>query len=251
MSSVQSVERAFAILECLAAGTTKVTEIGERIGLPKSTVSRLLSTMVGIEVVEQASGAADYMLGKGFFALASSGVFDASILAIAKPYLMDLASGVGESAALAIRENFDVLYLYDGATDAEIRMRDWTGERAPMHLVPSGLVMLAHCEDDFVEEYLARPLAYSTSDSVNDPEAVGDRIVAIRDQGFAFLQGEFVDEVASMAAPIKDSSGGVIASVCVHGPRFRFPDGDPEAAIGELMETARKISRQLGWVSPE
>ena len=71
MSGVQSVERAFAILRCLAGGPAGVSEVAERVDLPKSTVSRLLSTMQVLGAVEQSGAGTEYRVGDAMIDIAS------------------------------------------------------------------------------------------------------------------------------------------------------------------------------------
>lgn len=247
MSSVQSVERAFRILDGLAGGSRKVTELADRIELPKSTVSRLLSTMHALGIVETDPDNGEYTLGAAFYALASAGLPDASVSAAAQPYLLDLAATVGEATGLSVVEGDEVLFLSDNESLADIQMRDWSGERTALHLVPSGLVMLAWSSADRVDDYLNGPLASTTESSVTDSQLIRSRLEQIRASGYALVRGEFVDDVSSAAAPVRDADGDVVAAIHIHGPSFRFLIDDTDEVVSELLATATRISAQLGW----
>ncbi|MEZ5340399.1 MAG: IclR family transcriptional regulator [Acidimicrobiales bacterium] len=246
MSSVQSVERAFSILDALASGPMKVTMLATQVGLPKSTVSRLLSTMQSLGVVDHDRESGDYLIGPAIYALASAGMADATAMAVAQPYLVDLAATAGEATGLSVLDGDEVLFLTDNASRSEIQIRDWSGERTPAHLVPSGLVMIAAWPDERIEALLAKPLVAATERSVVDPAKVRARIEAIRDRGYEFVRGEFVDDVSSVAAPVLNAAGETVAAIHIHGPSFRFLASDTDPVIAELVETAARISRQLG-----
>ncbi len=250
MSSVQSVERAFRILDGLAGGSKKVTELADRIELPKSTVSRLLSTMHAIGIVQTDPDNGEYELGAAFYAMASAGLPDASVTAAAQPYLVDLAFTVSEATGLSVLEGDEVLFVSDNAARSDIQMRDWTGERTAVHLVPSGLVMMASWPDERVNNYLSKPLLATTGLSVTDPDLIRARLERIKTQGYEIVRGEFVDDVSSTAAPVRNADGTVVAAIHIHGPSYRFLLDEAESVIPDLLAAAARISVQLGWVEP-
>ena len=155
MGSVQSVERAFTVLRCLAGGPAGVTEISERCDLPKSTVSRLLATLNDIDVVEQLGAGGDYRIGAAILELAGGVSPTAHIVALARPHLVDLSEELGEATGLAVLDGAQVHYLDQVDGPHAVQVRDWTGERVPAHLVPSGLVLLAASGDAVRKRYLS------------------------------------------------------------------------------------------------
>src|SRR4029077_6621107 len=102
MSRVQSIERAFAVLAVLADGPIGVTEVAGRVGLPKSTVARLLRSLQGEGAVEQVPGDTRYRIGDRIATLAARIVPGGSIVSLARPDLQELAADVGEAAGLAV-----------------------------------------------------------------------------------------------------------------------------------------------------
>ena len=143
MSSVQSVERAFSVLRCLASGPAGVSEVAERSHLPKSTVSRLLSTLNELGAVDQLGAGGDYRIGDLLVELAAAAQPGRSLVAIARPHLVQLREALGEATGLSVLDGHDVLYLDHVEADHPVQVRDWTGERLPAHLVSSGFVLLA------------------------------------------------------------------------------------------------------------
>ena len=104
MSSVQSIERAFAILDVLAASKEGlgVTEISKRVSLPKSTVSRLLGTLEGLTAVERYPTRDRFRIGGGVISLVMQVPFSQRLATLARPFLQELAEQLGEDVALCL-----------------------------------------------------------------------------------------------------------------------------------------------------
>ena len=245
MTAVQSVERAFAVISCLAAGPAGVSDIAERVGLPKSTVSRLLVTLVDLGVVEQSAPGSGYRLGAYLQTLAVTAQPTRRLVDVARPHLVELVNAVGESAGLSVLDGGDVLYLDQVSAQSEIQVRDWTGERVKAHLVSSGLVLLAESGPATIDRYLAVPLVRQTERTMTDPAALRSRLDAVRVDGVAWVIDELIDGLSSVAAPLRDQSGRVIAAVHVHGPSFRFPGPKTAATAAKVRSVAERISATL------
>jgi DNA-binding IclR family transcriptional regulator len=246
VSRVQSIERAFAVLGALSDGPIGVTEVADRVALPKSTAARLLGSLAREGAVEQVPGETRYRLGPRMAALAASAVPGASIVSVARPHLEALAADVGEAVGLSVADGLDVRYVDQVSVDREVQVRDWTGTRAPMHAVSSGLVLLAHLPESTLDAFLAGPLERLTSRTVTSPEALRMRLAQVRQDGFAWVHDEFADGISSVAAPIRDAAGSIVAALHVHGPSYRFPPARAEARIGaEVLTAATGITARL------
>jgi len=246
MSNVQSVERAFAVLRCLAGGPAGVSEIADRVGLPKSTVSRLLSTLHSLEAVEQVSAGGDYRVAELIVRIAAGASPGADLVSVARPHLAELVNTLGEAAGLSVLEGGDVHYLDQVASEGLVQLQDWTGERIPAHVVSSGLVLLAHAAPDEQERFLARSLQSFTERSVTEPAAVRARLAGVAARGTAWVYEEYSTELNSVAAPVRDLAGRVVAAVHVHGPSYRFPAaGKAEEIAGLVAAAADRVSARL------
>jgi IclR family acetate operon transcriptional repressor len=246
MSRVQSIERAFAVLGALTDGPVGVTEVAERVELPKSTVARLLGSLVREGVVEQVPGDTRYRLGARIVTLAAGVVPLRSMVALARPVLVELASALGEAAGLSVPDGFAVHYVDQVDTAQQVQIRDWTGTRAPMHAVSSGLVLLAALPASTLDAFLARPLERFTDRTVTEATAIRDRLATVRRYGSAWVHEEFAEGLNSVAAPIEDRTGVVVAAVHVHGPSYRFPGAKDEAEIAAtVVDAAHAISGRL------
>jgi DNA-binding IclR family transcriptional regulator len=246
VSRVQSIERAFAVLAALADGPIGVTELADRVELPKSTAARMLASLAREGAVEQVPGETRYRLGGRMVTLAAGVVPTRNLVTLARPTLVELASAVGEAAGLSVADGFAVHYVDQVDTTHQVQIRDWTGTRVPMHAVSSGQVFLAHMNEAAIERYLAMPRVAFTDRTLTDSAALRDRLRQVQLDGHAWVREEFAEGLNSVAAPIADAMGDVSAAVHVHGPSYRFPaDGDEERVADAVMAAAARIAARL------
>ncbi len=241
MNTVQSIDRAFAVLRSLAAGPAGVTDIAERVGLPKSTVSRLLSTLEELGAVEQVAAGGEYRIGLGMLEFAAAVQPGRSLVSAARPHLAELNRRTGEAAGISIPDGTDMLYLDQLTPDRELQVRDWTGHRIPMHAVPSGHVVLAE-DSELLDQLLQHPLQRFTAKTITRAAALRDRLSAVREQGYSWALEEFADGMNSVAAAVHGHDGKVIAALHVYGPASRFPGMLDPSEVGRfVVAAARKI----------
>lgn len=249
MSRVQSIERAFDVLGALGSGPCGVTTIAERVGLPKSTVARLLAALAAEGAVEQVPEGSAYRVGARLVTLAAGVNPSRSLMALARPHLVSLAEATGEAAGLSIPDGMLVHYVDHEGSPRPVSVRDWTGTRFPMHTVSAGIMFLAHRRPEEIEEFLSGPLERLTPATEVSPARLRERIARARAEGFAWTRDEAAEGISSVAAAVADASGEAVAAVHVHGPTYRFPDPDRPSARTEaedvVVEVAAAISASL------
>jgi DNA-binding IclR family transcriptional regulator len=246
MSRVQSIERAFAVLGALADGPIGVTEVADRAALPKSTAARLLASLTREGVVEQVPGDTRYRLGPRLVTLAARIRPARSLATLARPSLEELAETVGEAAGLSVPDGNVVHYIEQVNSTNPVSVRDWTGSRIPLHAVSSGQILLAFSPPVVVQRYLGRPMERFTDRTLVTAEALLERMRAIRRDGYTWALEEFDEGISSVAAPVADGTGEVVAAVHLHGPSYRFPAPGAEADLAErVVATAARISGNL------
>jgi Transcriptional regulator len=231
MSRVQSIERAFAVLGTLANGPLGVTEVADRAGLAKSTAARLLTSLAREGAVEQVPGDTAYRLGPRLATLASGVMPTRSLAMLARPSLESLAAAVGEAAGLAIPDGDLAHYIDQVDTPNPVSIRDWTGSRIPLHAVSSGQVLLAFRPPTSLQRYLGRPMEAFTERTIVTGDALLERLRSIRRDGYTWAREEFDEGISSIAAPIADADGEVVAALHVHGPSYRFPAPDRKSVV--------------------
>jgi len=245
VSNVQSIARAFLLLEVLASDPMGVTDLAIRSGLPKSTVARLVSTLESLGAVRRSD---DGMLtiGAKISELTGSMSSGPDLIARVRPHLVSLSRDLDEDAGVSIPDGYMVHYINQSDSDNPVQIRDWTGELIPMHCVPSGLVLLANWPTERLDRYLSRPLQRFTPNTVVDPDNIRDRLKQIRTDGYCWVYEEFAEGINSVAAPVYDREHRPIAAIHVHGPAYRFPLGDDASRIAELVKAkATQVSSDL------
>jgi DNA-binding IclR family transcriptional regulator len=246
MATVESVARAIKIVEALAQSPAGLSETARRVGLPKSTVARLLATLEEMEAVERDEDGRMYRLGPVVKQLSSAAGGPAQLTAFARPYLESLTSLTGEAAGIAIPDGFTVHYVDQTEPTHPVQVRDWTGELIPMHVVASGLVVMAHWPLEQTHRYLSRDLERRTPNTVTDPDRILKRLAEIKENGHAWVYEEFVEGINSVAAPVLERNGLITAAIHVHGPAYRFPGRSDAHEIGRsVADSAQRLSQAL------
>ena len=245
MTGVQSVGRAFSLLEAVGTEPASLTELARRVGLPISTASRLLATLESLGAIERLDDVGMYRIGPSIVKMASSIDSSASLSTIAHPHLEHLARVVGEACGLSVAAGYTMHYINQIDSDQPIQVRDWVGIRVPLHLVSAGLVVMAYWPDEAVESFLERDLYAPTTRSVTDVVKIRERLAKVREQGVSWTAEELELGITSCSAPVFNATGEILCAVSIHGPSFRFPGDNPRSIENELMRSANVLSEAL------
>lgn len=242
MASVQSVSRAFSILEALSTGEMGITELAARADLPKSTVARLVRTLEDLKAVERVDDDGRYRIGSQIVGLAGVASPTANLVSLARPQLRFLAELTGEDAGFSVPDGYRVHYIDQIISENDIQVRDWTGAQIAMHATPSGQVMLAFWPEDRLEHYYEKPLSAFSEHTITEPEDLKKRLVQIRRDGYAVGYEEFMEGLNSIAAPVFDAKQRLVGAIHVHGPAYRFPATGAVDDLGRLLiDTADRL----------
>ena len=242
---VQSIERAFAILRTLAVGPSGVTELANRVDLPKSTVARLLNALETERAIEQDQVGGEYRLGPAIEEIAGGSSQGRSLIAAAQPFLVDLSERTDEASGLDIIEGRQVQFIDMVESGQDVQIRNWTGESGPAHALSAGIAILAHMSESDLRSYIDGGFEQMTLHTLSTAEELCDRLTQARSAGYVWVYEEFAEGINSVAAPVFGPDG-VVAALRIHGPTYRFPDPDHSHDIGLLVaEAAQQLSEQL------
>jgi len=245
MAGVQSIERAFAILRALAVQPCGVTELSERVGLPKSTVARLLNALDDEGAIEQIESGGDYRLGPAIEEIAGGSSTNRSLISAAQPFLVDLSEQTEESSGLDVLDGRDIHFMDIVEAGQDVQVRNWTGESGPAHSLSAGLAILAHADDQTIDDYIEGGLTQVTSQTVSTGAELRERLAQVKSAGYAWVHEEFAEGINSVAAPVFGADG-VVAALRIHGPTYRFPNPEQTHDIGMLVaHAAAQLSEQL------
>jgi DNA-binding IclR family transcriptional regulator len=249
---VQSIERAFAIVEEIARNRDGITlaELSKRVGLHSSTAFHLVRTMVGLGYIRQVKDSKRYRVGRGLFALAAGAFDENEIVSLALPVLEGLARQTGETAHLAARMNDRVVILARSAGPGALQVAERAGVVRPAHCTALGKVLLAALPDIELDQFLARAeMVPHTAKSIIDRERLRLEIVDVRRRGIAYDDAEFDEEVRCVAAPIRNFSGIIIAAIGISGPIWRLSINALQDKGKVTHEAAERLSAEFGYRS--
>jgi DNA-binding IclR family transcriptional regulator len=246
---VQSIERAFAIVEEIARNRDGITlaELSKRVGLHSSTTFHLVRTMVGLGYIRQVKDSKRYRVGRGLFALAASAFDENELVSFATPVLEELARRTGETAHLAARMNDRVVILARSAGPGALQVAERAGVVRPAHCTALGKVLLAALAQTELDQFLARAeLIPHTGKSIIDRERLRLEIDDVRRRGIAYDDAEFDEEVRCVAAPVRGFSGDVIAAIGISGPIWRLSINALHDKGKATEEAAALLSAEFG-----
>jgi DNA-binding IclR family transcriptional regulator len=247
-NAVRSVDRAAALLLALgdSAGEAGVTELARRLGLHKSTASRLLATLEKRGLVEQDEENGKYRLGLVVIRLAERAEQTLDLRSIAMPELDRLARATRETTGLGVLDADSLLTVAQADGPNLVAMVDWTGRYLPLHCAAAGKVLLASLPEREVMRLVRRGLDQCTDRTITRLEPLLEDLARVRRRGFATAFGEYEPTTNAVAAPVHDARGAVVAAVAVWGPSFRVAPARVPELVQQAREAAAAVSVRLG-----
>jgi IclR family transcriptional regulator, acetate operon repressor len=240
---VQSVERAFALLETMAAagGTMGLSGLAAASGLPLPTIHRLVRTLVTLGYVRQ-QPSREYALGPRLIGLGDAA---SRLIGVwARPHLALLVAELGESANLALLDGSEVVYVAQVPGRHAMRMFTEVGRRVSPHCTAVGKALLAQMDREQVVEVLGRTdLVAHTEHTITDRAAYLRELGRVRVRGYAVDEGELELGVRCVAVALV--GGPARAALSVSGPTTRMTDKLLERAVPQLRAAATALAAEL------
>lgn len=247
--SVQSIDRAFDILELLSKesrGLT-MTEVGLRLDLHKSTVHRILSSMRERGYIEKSQETGNYRLGLGFIELASLYLNSLELKTEAMPFMHQMTKQTAQTAFLAIRDGREVVYIDKVETYDSLRRYKIIGRRRPLHATSLGKALLSGLRDKEIERMYAQyPFEKLTGNTLQTFDALMEEIHQIRKQGWSVDNEENEPGTRCVGAPIFDYRDRVIAAVSIAWDISVHPDLTWTEMSEYVYKCANDISIKMG-----
>jgi len=251
---IQSIERAFAILEEIARHRegASLAEISRRLGLHSSTTFHLVQTMVALGYVRQLRESKRYRPGRALFALAGACLDEIELARLAVPVLEALSAATGETGHFAVRSGMNILVIAKTPGSGAFQLAERVGVVRPAHCTALGKVLLAALRPEAFARYLSQTeLVRFTPKTITDPELLRQEIARIRHDGIAFDDGELEPELRCIAAPVQDFTGTTIGAIGISGPLWRFSLPVIARHTEAVREAARRLSEELGVPQPD
>ncbi|HZQ00288.1 MAG TPA: IclR family transcriptional regulator [Reyranella sp.] len=250
---IQSLERAFAIMEEVARNRDGVTlaEISRRVGLHTSTAFHLLKTLAALGYVRQVKDGKRYRIGRPLFALAASALDEIEMVSLATPVLEELSRETSEAGHFAVRMGDAIVVIVRTAGPGAFQLTDRVGVVRPAHCTALGKVILAALSEEQLERFLSRvELTASTPKSITDVETLKKDLDEVRRSGIGFDDGEFNAEVRCAAVPVRDFTGSVIGSIGISGPIWRLTIQAMQNRAPIVRAAAERLSAAFGYRAP-
>jgi DNA-binding IclR family transcriptional regulator len=219
-----------------------LTEIVGATGMSMTVCFRMLATLERERFVDKDEATGRYKLGFGLIGLARHTLHQQVIGQITAKMMGDAARELNDVALLMVPDGERALCIDRKEGDAPIiALGTHIGSRPPLHCGGGPFAILAFSPDDFVEEYLSRPLEKTTARSVTDPKKVRTRIQEARARGYTVGDEDLYEHVVAIGVPIFGPTGTLLGSISVGGVKPRYTD----KRIKEVGEWLRKAARNL------
>lgn len=245
---VQVIHRVFDILEylSLAQGRRGPTEIAEAVGLSKSTVHRLLSSMCERGYVEKKNEEGTYGIGAKLVEVVSSHINNLELQTESRPILNELHDSLGLVIHLGILDRHEVVYVEKMDIEPNLRRYAQIGLRVPAQCSSLGKCLLACLSGEEMEFMMAqcRFEAY-TPRAITSLADLKSHLRKVRLQGWAMDDEEYMTGHRCIGAPVYDYRGETIAAVSASGPVALLTDERIDDVIEQVKRAAKLISRRL------
>ncbi len=248
---IQSVSHALDVLEQFGGEYDElgVTELSKRLKLHKNNVFRLLATLESRGYIEQNKSTENYRLGMRCLQLGQTYVTQMGLLRQAHAVIDQLArTGIRETAFLALFHKDTVVPVDAVEPDRRVRLTASVGEPLPLHCTAAGKVHLASIPDLTARESLIADLQRFTEWTITDRQRLLQELENVAAQGFAIEIGEHIEDVNSVAVPVRDYTRNVVGSLNVSGPAHRMTSERIQSEITSLIvEAGQELSQRLGF----
>lgn len=250
---VQSIDRAFSILDEVSRANDyglSLSEIAEKIGLPLSTVYRIVQNLVAWQYLTEKDNG-NYALGFTFLTFGNIVKRDLMLTNYARRYMEELNHKTKETIYLAILDKLagDIIYIDKIESQRNIKLAAGIGTHNYIHSTANGKCLVSRLSNDKIRELLGvRGLPQLTAKTITALPEFIEEVKKVRDAGFALDDLENEAGVRCVAAPVCDYTGNVVAAVSISGvdANMRL-----DLLVGEysrlVKEAALNISRQMGY----
>lgn len=243
---VQSFARGLAVIEAFGADHTELTlsEVADATNLSRAAARRFLHTLVDLGYARRAGDR--FALTPKVLRLGTAYLSGYGLPQIAQPHLEQLSAEVGESTSVAVLDGTDIVYVARVATRQIMTVGITVGTRFPAFATSMGRVLLAGLSTDDLDAYFAAaqldpPAGRTVTDESSLRAIFGD----VREQGWCVVDEELAPGLRSIAAPVVDATGAVVAAVNVSSTTRRDPMLEFRDAV---VGAAHRISDDLAEV---
>lgn len=249
MDQLTTVTKALQVLEAFSYEhpVLGVSELARQLGMGKSSVHRILSTLAEQGFVVKTADDR-YRLGLKLHALGQLVVNTLELRTVAHGPLEKLRNDCGETVHVAVLEGSDAMYVHRIESQATLRTFSRVGRRVPAHTTSSGKVLLAFGEPSAIDAVLATGLPRVGPRSITTERGLREVLARIRRDGYAVSVEENERGVASIGAPVFGHDGTCIAAVSMAGPTLRMTPEQLPRLVQRVRRCALEVSQGMGFL---
>jgi IclR family pca regulon transcriptional regulator len=251
---VAALGRGLALLDCFIdqPGPHSLIELSRRVGLGLPTCLRLIRTLEEAGYIRQDTATKRYRLSWKMLQLQDVTASILDYADVARPYLEDLASTVGEATGMAVLDDTQVRHAIRVSSTRIVSANIRPGSVFPPHATAMGKVLLAALEPEVVRQLAGRrPFERFTPTTVTSVDELLEELRDVAQQGYAVSNAEWEPGLRSLAAPVHARDGRVVAAACITvvrpGITLRTMERD---LLPCLLQTVQAISTELGYRGP-
>jgi len=253
-TETQSIHRAIAILDCFHESQPElgVREIARQLELHPSTVGRMLTTLTTLGILAQDKETHRYRMGSKVLKWGAVYMGNMDLRVIARSYMQELQKTTEETISLDILDGWTRLCVERIESPQQLRWVKKLGERMPFYASASGRALLSFMTPSERNAILATMhFEQLTPNTTTDPKIFEQELELTRERGYAVSEGERVEGVSCVAAPVFDATDKIIGAVTISGPSTRFSKQKIQQYGDLLLRTTAQISAAMGKSSSE
>jgi DNA-binding IclR family transcriptional regulator len=248
--SIDVIDKTAAILAVFSdkRPSLALRNVVAQTGLPKTTVFRILSSLVAHDFCELDPSTGQYSLGFAFIRFADVRRRQSNLQSLALPIMREIRNEIGETIVLSIRSGDYRVHLDVVEGLHPMRRTAELGVRAPLYAGAASKVLLAGLDDAEIAAYLARTeLTSFQKNTITSKETLWKELRQTRARGYAESRSELIPGGGSVAAPVCDYTGKTVAVMDILTPDDRYTTEHRARCVAVILEYTRRVSERLGF----
>jgi IclR family acetate operon transcriptional repressor len=223
-----------------------LSDLARRVGMPVSTVHRLLATLHSFGFVHFDADYRRYTLGLRLFELSHQVALVRRLSEVAAPVMQHIVQVTGETSLISVLDGEEMVYVERFDSPHPIQVRGSIGRRDPLYCTAMGKSLLAFQSDESREAIISRlHLKRLTPHTITDRDELRRELDRTRERGYSLADEEHEPGIRTVAVPVLDSRGRAVAAICVTAPAFRASLEELTRNVPVLQDAAREIAIQL------
>ena len=219
--------------------------IATRLEIGQSTAYRLVHTLIEEGFVMRDPSAKSYRLAASVLAMGHTIITKVDLCHHSIDILEKLAENTGETAHISVFKDNQVLYLLKIDSSNPVHLLSHAGKKNPIHCTSTGQILLAYQTDSIINKVIERELIGYTKKTITESMKLKNVLQIIRKKGYAVSQEELHKGVVSIAAPVINKKGEILASVSIAGPISRINQNNIPKLTKQVQQAANEVAQKL------